>query len=135
MDTESSREYINRAARHVVRLIWEQFHNVIEALCVYVCVCKCNLSLIKVTQDCALTGSQAEQQRLEHNSLASWTHYLNDAIPHASISTHLEMEQLQHLLRHSNVSPAIYLLLEHKRVAWIKCDSADSFPLPNRQNT
>lgn len=101
-----SQEYINRAATHVVWLIWEQFHNVIEDLCVYMCVCKCHLPLIKVTQHCALTASQAEQQRLEHNSLASWTHYLNDAIPHASISTHLEMEQLHHLLRHSNVSPS-----------------------------
>lgn len=35
---ESSQEYINRAARHVVRLIWEQFHSVIEALCVCECV-------------------------------------------------------------------------------------------------
>lgn len=69
----------------------------------YVCVFKCHLPLIKVTQDCALTASQAEKQRLEHNSLVN---YLNDAIPHASISTHLEMEQLHHLLRHSNVSPS-----------------------------
>ena len=92
-DTELSQEYINRAARHPVRVIWEQFHDVIEALCVYASVCKCRLPLIKVTLDCALTEYQPEQQRLEHNSLASWTHYLNDAIPHAAISTHLEMEQ------------------------------------------
>lgn len=102
----SSQEYINRAARRVVQLVWGQFHSVIEALCVYARVCKCCFSLIKVTLDCALTESQAEQQRLEHNSLASGTHYLNDAIPHASVSTHLEMEQLHRLLRHSNVSPS-----------------------------
>lgn len=101
-----SQKHINREATHIVWFIWVYFHNVIEALCMYVCVFMCHLPLIKVTRDCALTASQAGKQRLEHNSLASWNHYLNDAIPHASISTHLEMEQLHHLLRHSNVSPS-----------------------------
>lgn len=99
MDAESLQEYINRAARHVEQLIWEQFHAIIEALCVCVCLC-----LIKVTLDRALTKSQAESQSLQRNSSPSWAHYRNDAIPHASISAHLEMGQLQHLLRNSNVS-------------------------------
>lgn len=82
------------------------------------CVCVCATCLwLRWPEMAHLLHLRLSSRGLPATSLASWTHYLNDAIPHASISTHLEMDQLHHPLRHSNVSPGISPLPEHTKAS------------------
>lgn len=118
----------NGAATRDVGLICEQMHNRIK---VCVCVSVCHPPLIKVTWDSALTASQAQRCRFAHNSLASRAHYLNDVIPHASVSTCSKMDQLHHPLRHSNVSPGCFPAARAHRLATVTAATVKlDFSLP-----
>lgn len=49
--------------------------------------------------------------------------------------THLEMEQLRRLLRHSNASPSYLPAALAQKGGWIKCDSTNLFLLQTDKNT